>query len=213
MIPTSLEYKYFVNALTPLGIKGQEESLEYMSVLHIPEWETSIATGGLGKVKFAVRCQYLLDKLPGTEWCFCLGAAGSLDDSLRNGDLVAGIETVVHDIRKTGKEWIPRYPASELLLNRFKNTGIPLHYQPIASGDEDIVSEERRRDLRNRLNCFAVAWEGAGAAEACHFSGKHFIEIRGISDQANMHTPGDFKKNVKDLMEKAAHLMHRFFSQ
>lgn len=217
LIPTGLEYKGFTNALHSLGIETKKLEQGPLPQLQIPEWKALVAQGGLGKVKFAVSCRYLLDLYKNVESCICLGAAGSLDEELKNGDLIAATETVEHDIRKAGKEWIPRNPGSRELLSRTESLEIStlpfkLHFHPIASGDEDIVSPKRKSDLRQRLNCHAVAWEGAGGAEACRFSGTSYMELRGISDQANLHTPADFKKNVALIMEHGAKLLQLFYS-
>jgi len=53
----------------------------------------------------------------------------------------------------------------------------------------------------------AVAWEGAGGARACRFSGVPFIEIRGITDRANSQAPADFQMNLASAMR---HLVELF---
>jgi adenosylhomocysteine nucleosidase len=41
-----------------------------------------------------------------------------------------------------------------------------------------------------------VAWEGAGGARACQFSGLPFVEIRGVTDSANSTASADFARNL-----------------
>jgi len=218
LIPTGFEYKAFLHALQTLGIEYEKQEGAPLPLIYIPHWSAVTAQGGLGKVKFAVSCRYLLDRFEEVESCICLGAAGSLDESLKNGDLVAGTESVEHDIKDAGEKIIPRIPASQQLLQRMISlqTGdypFKLHFHPIASGDEDIVSPQRKSYVKDRLHCFAVAWEGAGGAQACKFSGISYLELRGISDQANKNTPADFKKNVSKLMKNAADILQLFFTQ
>jgi nucleoside phosphorylase len=56
----------------------------------------------------------------------------------------------------------------------------------IASGDEDIVTIERAAELHTQTGAVAVAWEGAGVARACLFSQIPYLEIRGITDTADL---------------------------
>jgi adenosylhomocysteine nucleosidase len=52
-----------------------------------------------------------------------------------------------------------------------------------------------------------VAWEGAGGARACAFSGVPFVELRGITDTADHNAPADFKTNLRIAMASAAALV------
>ena len=99
-------------------------------------------------------------------------------------------ETVEHDIRKVARPMMPRFPQDESLIARCRAavenlTNARVHFAAIASGDEDIVGETRRAELRASTGAVAVAWEGAGGARACQFSGVAFLEVRGITDIAN----------------------------
>ena len=48
-----------------------------------------------------------------------------------------------------------------------------------------------------RTGALAVAWEGAGGARACHFSGIPFLEIRGITDSADSDAASDFRATLE----------------
>jgi adenosylhomocysteine nucleosidase len=50
--------------------------------------------------------------------------------------------------------------------------------------------------LQSLTGAIAVAWEGAGGARACRFSGVPFLEIRGITDSAGHSAPTDFEENL-----------------
>lgn len=56
----------------------------------------------------------------------------------------------------------------------------------------------------------AVAWEGAGGARACKFSGVPFLEIRGITDAADHSAASDFEKNLEVAMYNIALLIVSF---
>jgi adenosylhomocysteine nucleosidase len=77
----------------------------------------------------------------------------------------------------------------------------------VASGDEDVVDAARRRALHQKTEALAVAWEGAGGARACAFSCVPFVEIRGVTDEADHSAPADFQKNLKMAMSNVAVLI------
>ncbi len=85
--------------------------------------------------------------------------------------------------------------------------GFRVHFGPIASGDEDIVDVARGQELRETTGAVAVAWEGAGGARACLFSGTPFVEIRGVTDNANHTAPADFETNLELAMDNLAALI------
>lgn len=167
-----------------------------------------IAQGGLGKTQFAVQTQHLLDM---GEWSLviCAGSAGGLSDDLSIGDVVIASETVEHDIKKVSRRLMPRFPTN---LQRFPNDDFEnfrVHVGPIASGDEDIVTDARRAALRQETGAIAVAWEGAGGARACQFSGVDFVEIRAIADGANADGPRDFATYLERAMQNLATVIRR----
>ena len=70
----------------------------------------------------------------------------------------------------------------------------------IASGDEDILTAERRLEVQKYTTARAVAWEGAGAARACAFLKIPFCEIRAITDDSSTDLKQDFTKNLNLAM-------------
>jgi adenosylhomocysteine nucleosidase len=74
----------------------------------------------------------------------------------------------------------------------------------LGSSDEDIVESARRERVREFTGALASAWEGAGGARASQFSGVPFVEVRGISDQANETAGQDFEENLQSTMRNVA---------
>lgn len=72
------------------------------------------------------------------------------------------------------------------------------------AGDEDVVNDDRRVDCQRRTGALVVAWEGAGGARACAFTGVPFLEVRAVADQANEHGPRDFALNLAGAMRNLA---------
>jgi adenosylhomocysteine nucleosidase len=213
IVPTEIEYEAFILGCTRQRLEFEDTVMGRLPVKHCPALGMTVARGGLGKVQFAVHTQHLLEAHPDWAWVVCAGAAGALVDTLAIGDVVVATETVEHDIRnRFGKPLLPRYTGAGTVITALQQAasdcaGFAVTYGPIASGDEDVVEHERREALRMQTGALAVAWEGAGGARSCQFSGAPYIEVRGISDQANQHAPGDFTANVPIAMRNIATLV------
>lgn len=213
VIPTELEHGLFLEALARLGFEYETRRVGKIPVTFFPAGQITVAQGGLGKVQFAVHTQHLLDSQPDWDLVLCAGAAGALLPTLVVGDIIVATETVEHDIHnKFGKPRIPRFGGDPTSLALFRQVThqfdtFRLHFAPVASGDEDVVEKARQQVLRERTGAVAVAWEGAGGAKACQFSGFPFIELRGISDGADSTAADDFVNNLPHVMKNLASLI------
>jgi adenosylhomocysteine nucleosidase len=161
-----------------------------------------------------MKTQHLLDARPDWDLVICAGAAGALVDELSPGDIVVATETVEHDIRnKFGKPLLLSSASAATALAELRRSGpttpatFNIHFGPIARGHEDVVDAERRGEIRLLTGALAVAWEGAGGARACHFSGVPFIEIRGITDHASRQSPVDFETNLASALRHSVELL------
>jgi adenosylhomocysteine nucleosidase len=211
--PMQEEFDFFLHYCREQQFHAKEIDLGRIRAVHFSERDVTVARGGLGKVQFAVRTQHLLDMRTDWETVICAGAAGGLVDTISVGDVVVATSTVEHDYyNKFGKRHLPEYDGAQNVMNALKHVPLPsaaftVHFGPIASGDEDIVMDERRRELHQSTEALAVAWEGIGGAKACAFSEMPFVEIRGITDDANHHASSDFKKNLERAMRNVAALI------
>ena len=213
VIPIQAEFDFFLQGCVEQGIDAETSMLGKLSVAHLPVLGLIVAQGGLGKTQFAVQTQHLIDAYPGLDMVICAGAAGALAVELAVGDVVIATETVEHDIRnRFGNPLLPRFRSAQTILATFQrlplaNSSFRVHFGPIASGDEDVVSTERRQEIQDLTGALAVAWEGAGGARACHFSNVPFVEIRGVSDSANHDAASDFVQNLPGTMRNVARLI------
>jgi adenosylhomocysteine nucleosidase len=218
VVPTQAEIDGFLQGCTELGGPVEAARLGRLAVVRLPKLGLTVAHGGLGKAQFALQTQHLLDACSDWDVVICAGAAGALVDALVPGDIVVATETVEHDIRKCGRPLLPRFRSAEIALaalreGQLAQTGFTVHFGPIASGDEDVVVPERRGVIHQATGALAVAWEGAGGARACRFSGMPFIEVRGIADHANRHAVADFKLHLTRAMRHVAMLITAWASQ
>ncbi len=209
IVPTQREMGFFDAALRQTSDRTIAEKVGTLVITRFPELWVATALGGLGKAQFAAHTQHLIEN---DEWdlIVCAGAAGALADDLAVGDVVIATETIEHDIRNCfGPPQMPRFETTAPVLDRCRevmqlNGDFVIRYAAIASGDEDVVDEDRRTEVRTRTGAIAVAWEGAGGARACRLSGVPFVEIRGISDGANSSAAGDFVANLPLVMRNVS---------
>lgn len=207
--PMQEEFDFFLQVAIRRGFQTEEERLGRLPVMRLPELGVTLARGGLGKAQFGIQTQHLLD-LETWEVVICAGAAGALVDELAVGDVVVATNTIEHDYNnKFSLRPRPQFEGTTLTLAQLRRVTVPaadfrVHFGPIASGDEDIVDVVRGRELQEATGALAVAWEGAGGARACLFSGTPFVEIRGVTDNANHTAPADFETNLELAMRNLA---------
>jgi adenosylhomocysteine nucleosidase len=210
IFPIQPEIDGFVQACADQGIQPKPARIGRLAVTRLPDLGLTLAPGGLGKVQFAVQTQHLLDAAPGWDVALCAGTAGALTDGIAVGDVVVGTATVEHDmINRFGKPLLPRFESAPAVVEVFKQVGsgensFRVHFGPIASGDEDVVDVDRRSAIQHLTGALVVAWEGAGGARACRFSGVPFVELRGVSDSADSAAASDFEIHLKAAMRNLA---------
>jgi adenosylhomocysteine nucleosidase len=202
-----------VETWSGLGYQGEEAQVGRLAATRLPDLGIAAAVGGTGKAQFAVQTGHLLDASPECTLVICAGAAGALADVLSVGDVAIATSTVEHDYgNRFNNRPLPRFDGAGGVVETFRGLkrqdgSFEVHFGVVASGDEDIVDVGRRGELRRQLEAIAVAWEGAGGARACAFSGVPFVEIRGITDLADEGAPSDFHANLNIAMANLASLI------
>lgn len=171
-----------------------------------------LSYGGHGKVSFAVRATQLLVENPKVKTLICVGAAGAINQDLKIGDVIIGLKSIEHDYKERFVEntLLPMGELDGSFLQKAKEIQKKLaylHLGVIASGDEDIISEDRAKEIFQLTEASAVAWEGIGGYKACNILGKNFIEVRGITDHCGGTAAFDFKQNLNLAMKNAASII------
>jgi adenosylhomocysteine nucleosidase len=219
MVPLQEELVWFRQACTTHGLATADATVGRLIAMRVPELGLTVVPGGLGKVQFAIQTQHVLDVTRTWDVVICAGAAGALGDGLAVGDVVVATETVEHDIHNhLGPPRLPRFRGAATMIASLRGVRPPrnafsVHFGPIASGDEDVVTVGRQEALRRRTGALAVAWEGAGGARACQFSAMPFVEIRGVTDRANGRAAVDFRANLATAMANVATLIVRWLQK
>ena len=213
VLPIREEIYAFLQACTEHRVETIETKIGKLPVVFIPRLNLTLAEGGLGKVQFAVQTQYLIDACTDWDFVICAGAAGALVSDLSIGDIVIATKTIEHDIlNRFGKPLLPRFQSAATIVDDLKHVqlstnSVKIWFGPIASGDEDVVDANRRRELHQQTGALAVAWEGAGGARACKFSDVPFVEIRGITDGADFSAAESFRVNLEIAIKSVASLI------
>lgn len=211
--PMQEELEFLIESCSERGVAAVESSAGRLPVVCVPDLGILLARGGVGKAQFAVQTQHLLDSCNDLDLVICAGAAGALADNLVVGDVVVATTTIEHDYgNKFTIRPFPRFDGSQSAIGGLRGVWpssgpFQVHFGPVASGDEDIVDNERRTTLQRSTGALAVAWEGAGGARACAFSSIPFVEVRGITDTANHDAPSDFRTNLAVAMKHVAALI------
>ena len=214
VIPMKEEFEFFLKSFHNLGYKTEDFTVGKLSVKIIPELNVTLARGGFGKVKFAVKTQHLLDAYTRWDLVICAGTAGALIDDVSAGDVVVATATIEHDFCNTsGKACLPKFEGNDAVISGLRGVSLPagtafkIHFGIIASGDEVVLEKRRRSSLHKLTGALVVDLEGAGGARACRFSDVPFVEIRGATDNADHHTLEDFETNLEIAMDNVAKLI------
>ena len=217
--PMKEELDFLAQGCAKAGFHAESGMIGRLPVVRLPDLGVTLARGGLGKVQFAVQTQHLLDTCSDWDLVVCAGATGALADKVSVGDIVVATTTVEHDYNnKFNKRALPKFEGAQAAIANLKSVSqsvkaFNVHFGPIASGDEDVVETERKRILHESTGALAVAWEGAGGAKACVFSGLPFVEIRGVTDTADHNAASDFEDNLEVAMSNLATLITSWINQ
>lgn len=213
LFPLQEELTFFLTRAREYGLSWTPSRIGRLIVFKAAELDITLARGGTGKAQFALQTQHLLDSQWSWQRVICAGAAGALVDDVSIADVVVATVTVEHDYRNRFSERpLPLFagdPRALETLRKFRPAAAHyrVHFGPIASGDEDIMAAERRRELHAQTSALAAAWEGAGGARACAFSRVPYLEIRGITDAADLDAAAAFEDNLARAMSHIADLL------
>ena len=175
-----------------------------------------ICRSGIGKVAAAL-CVQILKDLYNVTHVINTGIAGSLNDTLRIGDVVISKEAVYHDVDAVyfgyplgvmpGTDGLTfradpmLVSAAEEVLKR-QDPGLQILTGRVATGDQFIAGKEKKEWIRNTFEGDCTEMEGAAIAHACTRNGLPFVIIRAISDQAD----DDASVTYEEFEEKSARL-------
>ncbi|GHO70256.1 hypothetical protein KSC_091480 [Ktedonobacter sp. SOSP1-52] len=215
--PLEEELSFLSQSLQAQGLSESIQSVGKLTGHCFPKLGVTLALGGHGKAQSALQTQHFIDHSEHIDLVICAGAAGALSPGTEVGDLVVAETTIEHDyLLRFVQRPAPQFAGSQEALSMLRSSQYTLHpaqvhYGIIASGDEDIVDLERAQALHLQTKALAVAWEGAGVARSCRFSGIPYLEIRGITDTADHDAPAVFEMNLSIAMENLGRFLVQVF--
>ncbi len=185
--------------------------------------EIVIAVCGIGKVAAAMCTQIMILKYS-PECIINTGVGGSLSTSLAIGDIAVAESLVQHDMDTSplgdpvglisGLNMV-NIPAdkrvAEVLLKGIETldnvkgmTGV------IASGDQFIASDEKKKFITDNFGAIVCEMEGASIAQVCFSNGVPFGVVRAVSDCADGSSHMDYGEFLPVAAANAAKLIEYF---
>jgi adenosylhomocysteine nucleosidase len=170
--------------------------------------------GGVGKVKAAAGTQYLIDRFS-VEALICTGVAGAVNPRLRAGDVVVSEKALQHDfdpgdpelLKRFRKRWVKADSGLvKLALHAARELGLTdrCFAGKVLTGDQAIVSREKREWLWKTFRGDCVDMESAAVAQVCRLNGVPWVVVRAISDSAEENSVAEFRRNLRESASSAA---------
>lgn len=165
-----------------------------------------VVRSGIGKVNAAVCTQILADRF-GVGAVINTGVAGSLDARIDIGDFVISTDAVHHDMDATVFGYAPgevpqlgqvSFEADKALADAAEaacRKVIPdqnVWRGRVVSGDQFIVSREKKDEIVNTFGGLCTEMEGASIAHAAWMNSLPFLIVRAISDKADESAEMDY---------------------
>jgi adenosylhomocysteine nucleosidase len=170
--------------------------------------------GGVGKVKAASCAQYLIDHFS-IEALLCTGVAGAVNPRLTTGDVVISEKTLEHDfdpgdpklLKMFRRRWLKADAGLvKLAVEAARQLGLAdhCHRGRVLTGDQAIVSREKRQWLWETFHADCVDMESAAVAQVCRLNGVPWVVVRAISDSAEENGVAEFRANLARAAQVAA---------
>ncbi len=198
VVPLKSEAQPLLNKLQNKKYTKDWSRIVYTGIFH--NKKVSLIISGCGKIKSASASQYLIDQYTAKTYIH-YGTAGAISDKLHIGDIVIAEQVVEPDVIELFPKKVPP-PIHKISVGRLKKQLKNFHdsslvWGSILSGDEDVISTKRKKDLYRYHNGLSVDWESAGFALTCQLNQVQGYVFRGISDYAYEHTSSEYEKNQK----------------
>lgn len=193
--------------------------IEYVSgTLHGKDVVT--AACGIGKVAAAI-CAQTMILTYSPSLVLNTGAAGSLSDSLKIGDIAIAKAVVQHDMDTTALGDAPGFISGlEIIeiscdkkavenfvesVEELENTDFEVGV--IASGDKFVSNDDEKNRIKNTFGAIACEMEGGSIGQVCYSSGVPFAIIRAVSDCADGSSHMDYTEFLPLAAANAAKIL------
>lgn len=166
-------------------------------------YKVSLIISGCGKIRTASATQFLIDKYP-ADFYINFGTAGAISPNLKIGDIIVATKIIEYDVKEKFPKIVspPIHNVDKEMIKKLKIPELNLKFGPILSGDEDIITTQRKKVLFKKYHGLSADWESAGFALTCQINNVPFLVFRTISDLAYEQTTQEYKKNQKTVITR-----------
>ena len=175
-----------------------------------------VALCGVSKVNAALFTQIMIDHYD-PECIILTGVAGSMDDSVKQMDLVLATDLTFYDVSPVQLElcfpFTVRFRSDKILSDLIASTDPDIKKGLIITGDQFITAGERKKQLKETFpDALAVEMEGCAVAQACYVNSVPFAVLRCISDLADDGATESYQEFEQKAAEKSAGVILRTLS-
>lgn len=199
LCPLKSEAKALRGSLAALGLDAETITRQGRSWVQNEQTQFILAAGGLGAEKFEKSTRHYLQQFPSLKTLIIAGGAGILDPSLKILQVIAA-ESIVD---ATSKDVYRTDPGLLAMLAEDK-----VCRGGILSMDENILDRNRAQTIFQKTSCRAVAWEGAAGARVAKQANLGFLELRALTDTADIDAARQFSDHLALAMEALAKAIH-----
>ena len=178
-----------------------------------------VAVCGMGKVNAAICAQTMIISF-NPDVIINVGLGGSLDKTLKRGEVVIADKLVQHDvdtsfigdpvgyISGTGTIF---FGTDKEIRDSIEKVIKELDYSyrigTIASGDQFVCTKEAKDKIVSNFGAIVCEMEGAAIAHVCYTAGVKCAVLRYISDGADEDSNMDYYEFKKKAGEKTTHII------
>lgn len=176
-----------------------------------------VAYSKIGKVFSALTASTMIEHFGATKLLFS-GVAGAISSNLKIGDLIVATKLAQHDLDITtfghpfgyvpeGSVYIQADNELIKLSEKVaKEIGVEIKKGVIATGDQFIANETKKKWIQDVFAADALEMEGGSVAVVCKALNIPFFILRSISDAADMDAGFSFD----EFLQTSADISARF---
>jgi len=177
-----------------------------------------IAYSKIGKVFSTLTASTMIQKF-GCDTLLFSGVAGGINPKLKIGDLIVASKLSQHDLDITafghpygfvpgGEVFVKTDPKlTQIALEIAKQNDISIIEGTIATGDQFVCDEVRKKFIEDTFSADALEMEGASVAVVCDALEVPCLILRAISDTADMDAEFNFDKFLETSAKNSAEFL------
>ncbi|MEA3314693.1 MAG: 5'-methylthioadenosine/adenosylhomocysteine nucleosidase [Campylobacterota bacterium] len=183
-----------------------------------------IAYSKIGKVFSTLTASTMIQKF-GCDTLLFSGVAGGINPKLKIGDLIVANQLLQHDLDITAFGHPHGYvPGGDVFIKtdeRLKNIALEVAKEnnikimegTIATGDQFIADEQRKKFIQHTFNADALEMEGGSVTVVCDDLNVPFLILRAISDTADMDAGFNFDEFLETSAKNSADFLMKVINK